>query len=126
MNAAAERRLTWRHVVVPILLFAYVSAMVFTLAKLHPFSPDTSAAAPAGTVRLGDPSRGKVAFESACAGCHGADAEGGVGPALAGRGLEPAAVKTQIVNGGGTMPGNLVEGQELDDVLAYVARITQK
>ena len=125
MSAAAERRLTWRHVVVPILLFAYVSAMVFTLAKLHPFSPATPAA-PAGAVRLGDAARGRVAFQNACAGCHGADAAGGIGPALAGQGLEPEAVRAQIVNGGGTMPANLVEGPALDDVLAYVAQITQK
>jgi mono/diheme cytochrome c family protein len=125
MSEHAERPVGWRHVVVPLLLFAYVTAMVFTLAKLHPFSPAAPAAAPTGTVTAGDVARGEIAFESACAGCHGVGATGGVGPALAGRGLEPADVRAQIVNGSGTMPGNLVAGRDLDDVVAYVAEITQ-
>jgi mono/diheme cytochrome c family protein len=125
MSAGAERRLTWRHVVVPLLLFAYVSAMVFTLAKLHPFTPDTPATA-TSSAPLGDATRGKAAFDESCASCHGVNGAGGIGPRLAGQGLDLAAARTQIVNGGGTMPGNLVEGQALEDVLAYLAQITQK
>jgi mono/diheme cytochrome c family protein len=126
MSAGAERRLTWRHVVVPVLLFAYVSAMVFTLAKLHPFSPESPAAVVSSSVEGADATRGKAAFDESCASCHGAGGTGGIGPALAGQGLDLAAARMQIVNGGGAMPGNLVEGQALEDVLAYLAQITRK
>ena len=40
-----------------------------------------------------------------CAGCHGANAEGGVGPKLAGTSLPLATVKNTVRNGrGGEMP----------------------
>ena len=46
---------------------------------------------------------------------------GGIGPALAGRSLDLAAVEAQIEAGGGAMPADLVDGQRLADVLAYIA-----
>src|SRR6266540_1550898 len=69
-----------RIVVLPLVLFAVVSASVFALAKLHLAKP----AGVAGPVTLGDPQRGQVIFGETCAGCHGTKAEGGIGPAPAG------------------------------------------
>lgn len=72
----------------------------------------------------GDATAGKATFEGVCQGCHangGNDA--GVGPKLAGAGLTADAIKTQIVNGKGVMPGGLVSGADLDNVTAYVASI---
>jgi hypothetical protein len=37
-----------------------------------------------------------------------------------------AAAKTQIDDGGGIMPANLVNGSREDDVLAYLATILAK
>jgi mono/diheme cytochrome c family protein len=122
MSAQADRHLTWRHVAVPLLVFAYVSAMVFTLAKLHPFTPDSPAVTTTPTA-AGDAARGETVFDETCASCHGAGGTGGIGPVLAGRRLDQAAARAQIVNGGGVMPANLVAGQDLDDVLAYLAQI---
>ena len=122
----SDRKLTPRLVIVPVVLFVYVSAMVFALAKAHPLSPVKPIVSGAPVV-LGDVYRGETAFQEACAGCHGIGGTGGgVGPALAGRGLDLSAVKAQIETGSGAMPGNLVSGDKLADVLAYVAQITEK
>jgi len=53
------------------------------------------------------PTVGKTVYEGACAGCHGAQAQGGVGPALAGNEKivqDPVYVHTVIVKGKGSMP----------------------
>jgi mono/diheme cytochrome c family protein len=105
-----------RIVVVPLLLFVVVSAGVFTLAKLHPASPATAS----GPVTLGDAARGKVVYEQKCAPCHGANAEGKVGPRLAGAKLTVEQARAQIDNGGGIMPAKLVSGGAEADVLAYL------
>jgi mono/diheme cytochrome c family protein len=54
----------------------------------------------------GDAKAGAQAWASkSCAGCHGANAEGGVGPKLAGTALSQDQVKNAVRNGkGATMP----------------------
>ena len=122
----SDRKLTPKLVIVPVVLFVYVTAMVFALAKAHPLSPAKPLVSGAPVV-LGDVFRGETAFQEACAGCHGIGGPGGgVGSSLAGRELDLSAVKAQIETGSGTMPGNLVTGDTLADVLAYIAQITEK
>jgi mono/diheme cytochrome c family protein len=101
-------------------LFVVVSATVFTLAKVHLAKPAASAAGP---VTLGDPQRGQAIFKQTCGGCHGMNAQGGVGPRLAGAHISVDTAKAQIDNGGGIMPARLVTGTREDDVLAYLAKI---
>ena len=113
------RRLV-RLVVFPLCLFVTVSGTVFALAKLSLAEPKVHAA---GNVELGDAYRGQVVYTQNCSACHGATGEGGVGPKLDHRSISIAAVKAQVENGSGAMPGNLVDGRELADVLAYVATI---
>jgi cytochrome c551 len=107
---------------VPFTVLLVVAAATFALALWHPFSPSapTAAAAPPG-----DPGRGASVFAATCAGCHGADASGGVGPALRGRGLTADDVEAVVATGRGTMPAGLVSGQELADVAAYVATLSE-
>jgi len=112
-----------RIVVLPLVLFALVSGTAFTLAKLHLAKPEASAGGPA---KLGDAKRGQVAFKETCGGCHGMNAQGGVGPRLTGARITVDAAKTQIDNGGGIMPAGLVSGSREDDVLAYLATIFAK
>ena len=72
-----------------------------------------------------DAAAGQAIFASSCTGCHlndGNDA-GGVGPKLAGAGLDEATVKTTVQNGRGAMPAGLVSGEDLDKVAAYVVSI---
>ncbi len=116
------RRDLVRLIVVPALLFVGVSALVFTLAQLHPARPEAKAV-PAGAVKLGNAAAGAAVFRATCAGCHGMDAGGGIGPRLAGAKVTLAQAKAQIDNGGGTMPARLVTGRREEDVLAYLATI---
>lgn len=109
-----------RLVLVPLVLFAVVSGATFALAQLHPAKPEV---AESGSVELGDAYRGQITYSTACAGCHGAKGEGGIGPALQDAPISLAAAKSQIDNGGGSMPAGLVSGQEEEDLLAYLATI---
>ncbi len=120
-----ERRPLIRLLVVPALLFVAFSGTAFALARLHLARPGVPrAGAGAGSLVLGDPYRGEVAFSQNCASCHGPDGKGGgIGPKLVGAPISVAAVKAQIDNGGATMPPALVKGQTERDVLAYVATI---
>ena len=73
----------------------------------------------------GDPAAGMQIFSSTCTTCHlnnGQDA-GGVGPQLAGRGLDEALVRETIENGRGAMPPGLVSGEDLDNAVSYVLSI---
>jgi mono/diheme cytochrome c family protein len=112
-----------RIVLLPLVLFVVVTGSVFTLAKLHLAKPAASAAGP---TKLGDSVRGQVIFRETCGGCHGTNAQGGVGPRLAGARITLPAAKAQIDNGGGIMPAKLVSGSREDDVLAYLATIVAK
>jgi mono/diheme cytochrome c family protein len=108
-----------RIVVLPLVLFVVVSAGVFTLAKLHPASPPTAS----GPVKLGDVVRGRAVYMQKCAPCHGRQAEGKVGPRLAGVSVTVEQARAQIDNGGGIMPARLVTGGREADVLAYLKTI---
>ena len=115
------RRDVVRLIVVPGLLLVGISGLMFTLAKWHPAQPEATQAT--GPVNLGDPKRGATLFRAQCSGCHGPNAEGGIGPRLAGAKLTLARAKAQIDNGGGTMPAGLVTGEREEDVLAYLETI---
>lgn len=112
---------TLRLAVIPALLLLSVSGLTFGLAQLAPAKPDASAAA---SVERGDPVRGEALYAEHCAGCHGeAGRNATVGPDLAGNPMSLQDAQAQIETGGGVMPANLVEGAELEDVLAYLETI---
>jgi mono/diheme cytochrome c family protein len=108
----------WR----PILVGAAVAVGTFALAKAQIFAPS----APAGAAATGgDIYRGETVFQRECAGCHGAGGTGGgVGPTLAGSGLDAATVTAVVQQGRGVMPAGIVAGQEQADVVAYVVSIS--
>lgn len=56
--------------------------------------------------------QGEAAYQKSCVACHGANLEGGAGPALKGTTLSKEEIIEVIKNGKGTMPGNLAPGQE--------------
>jgi cytochrome c551 len=114
-------RRTLRLVVIPALLLLSVSGLVYGIAQEHPAGSDAPAAAEAGD----DPvSRGEALFAENCAACHGdSGRNASVGPDLAGNPISIEAAREQIETGGGGMPAGLVEGQDLEDVLAYLETI---
>ncbi len=73
----------------------------------------------------GDAAAGQQVFTANCQSCHlnGGQDAGGVGPQLAGQGLTADAVTQIVTNGRGAMPGGLVSGEDLTDVVAYVVSI---
>ena len=106
----------WR----PILIGGAVVAATFALAQGQIFAPS----APAGGVAEGDVDRGAAIFEGECAGCHGEQGVGGVGPALFETGLDATGVSAAVQQGRGVMPAGIVSGQEQADVVAYVVSIS--
>lgn len=70
----------------------------------------------------GDATSGAAIYADNCASCHGASAQGGAGPALAGI-SDSAGVIDTILYGAGGMPGfsSSLSDQDVSDVLAYLA-----
>jgi mono/diheme cytochrome c family protein len=107
----------WR----PILVGAAVVVGTFALAKAQIFEPSASG----GAATSGDVERGRTLFAQNCAACHGdAGGGGGVGPTLAGAGLDAETVAATVQQGRGVMPAGIVSGQEQADVVAYVVSIS--
>ena len=109
----------WR----PVLVGGAVVVCVFALAQAQVFAPSQPAAAPTAT---GDVGRGQTVFRENCAGCHGDAGQGGVGPQLAGSGLDAGQVTSAVQQGRGVMPAGLVSGQEQADVVAFVVSISSQ
>jgi cytochrome c551 len=113
-------RRTIRLLVIPALLFAGVSGLIFGLAQ-DPLAKSAPSAAAGGP---GDRVHGEELFAERCAGCHGdAGRNATEGPDLAGNPISLEDARAQIQTGGGIMPPNLVVGQDLEDVLAYLETI---
>ena len=75
-------------------------------------------------------SSGASLFAANCASCHGANAQGGAGPKLAGsqRVANTEMVRSTVQYGRGMMPGfgSLLSADELDSVVAYVTGLAQE
>lgn len=100
---------------------ALVVVAVFLLAQWPIFEPSTEPS-PGGTLLTGA-ERGAVLYENECSTCHGTSGEGGIGPPLAGSGLDEDDIAFAIERGGGQMPPAIVTGQHAADVTAYVSSI---
>ncbi len=110
-------------VLVPVVVGALVALAVFGLAEWHVFQPSAPDAASAPAAADGDADAGRQVWTQSCASCHGADAEGGIGPGLAGNtNLTDEDVAAVIRSGRGVMPAGLVSGQAEADVIAYLRR----
>lgn len=86
---------------------------------------DTSAETDGGGGEGGD-SEAKATFTSTCGGCHtlsDAGTGGSVGPNLDELAPDVDQVRSAIAEGPGTMPENLLEGDEADAVAEYVADV---
>ncbi len=67
-------------------------------------------------------------YEQSCAGCHGADGGGGVGPAIGAgsnaENLTDEQIASVIVVGPGTMPGFArLTDEQLDSLVAFIRQL---
>lgn len=110
-------------ILAPLLAGAAVTLGVFGLSEWHVFQPGPSDAAPTPVVADGDADAGRQVWVESCASCHGADAEGGIGPGFVGNtNLSDGDIAAVIQSGRGVMPAGLVSGQAEADVVAYLRR----
>lgn len=63
---------------------------------------------------------GESVYEGQCASCHGGDLGGGAGPALDGGDYAQDDILAAIEEGPGSMPENLVEGEEAEAVAEFI------
>lgn len=73
----------------------------------------------------GDSGSGASLYAANCASCHGASAQGGAGPSLAGIGSSSGVVNT-ILNGTEGMPGfaDSLSDQDISDILAWLGGLS--
>ncbi|WP_082688907.1 c-type cytochrome [Deinococcus actinosclerus] len=109
---------------------AIVSAAIMWIILLFLFNKETApepvVVDPAVVANISKewPTLGKTVFAGNCAGCHGAEGQGGVGPKLAGDDKlvkDPVYVHTMIVKGKGGMPAqSQLKENEVYAVANYV------
>jgi len=63
---------------------------------------------------------GESVYEGQCASCHGGDLEGGSGPPLDTGDYDENDIITAIEEGPGSMPEDLVEGEEAEAVAEFI------
>lgn len=87
----------------------------------------SSQSQPAKKVSFDQNDPGYKVYAQSCAGCHGADLQGGAGPSLAqvGSQMSKAQIQTQIENGGGGMPGfkGRLDAQKISDVVDFLSKL---
>ncbi len=76
-----------------------------------------------GETTTADAGDAQKLYDQKCSSCHGANLEGGVGPALdkIGANLSQEDIENTIANGKGAMPAGLLQGDEASQVAAWLA-----
>jgi mono/diheme cytochrome c family protein len=88
-------------------------------------SMQSSTAPPTTTTTLPPAATGADIYSSSCAGCHGAQGQGGVGPSLIDAPAAVVVIRAITANGAGTMPGfaDQLTDSQIDLISAYVASL---
>lgn len=124
----------WGVIFMAYFLFSGWSSHAEFKQKMAAHKQAAEAAAPAAAARVAspakaDPAAGEKLFATHCAMCHGATAEGGIGPNLHGDlkyGKTQAAIHESIAKGRpGGMPafGSQLSGNDLENLAAYVSSL---
>jgi mono/diheme cytochrome c family protein len=105
-------------------------AVVVALVLLFANDPEQPPAAPAAVVEAAGGVDGAAIFGDNCAGCHGGDGSGGIGPRLAGGRVvavypDPADQIAVVTNGRGGMPawGGKLTDEEIAAVVEYTRTV---
>jgi mono/diheme cytochrome c family protein len=107
---------------------AAVAVVIFVIL-LFTNSPTPPPQAPEEAVEQAGGIDGAAVYGDRCAGCHGGDGSGGIGPRLAGRMVErfpdPAQQVDVVTNGRGGMPafGNRLGAEEIGAVVEYTRTV---
>ncbi|MBI2846625.1 MAG: cytochrome c [Chloroflexi bacterium] len=109
-----------------LFLVGLVSLAVLLLATAcagKPATPTpTKAPTPTTAPTTDTPAKGKELFATkGCASCHGAEAQGGVGPPLAG--VAEETIKSKVRSGGAVMPKfttDQLSDADLQHIIAYI------
>jgi len=91
-------------------------------ASPAPSAAATVAPSPAASALAGNAADGKIVFDTNCASCHGANAEGGYGPNI--RGIGASIVTYTVRNPSARMGQIPLTDQQLADVAAYVSSLS--
>ena len=105
-------------------------AVVLTVVLLFTNQPEQAPAAPAAVVEAAGGVDGAAVFADNCAGCHGGDGSGGIGPRLAGGRVvavypEPADQIAVVTTGRAGMPafGDKLTDDEIAAVVDYTRTV---
>ena len=98
----------------PLIPFAFIAVLGLGLMFLFSFVGLNQAKniADGGTGGEVELLTGEELYQRSCIGCHGNELQGVAGPALVNLQLTEEEIKDVIVNGQGTMPGNLASPEE--------------
>ncbi|MFC4617792.1 c-type cytochrome [Camelliibacillus cellulosilyticus] len=79
-------------------------------------------------VEIDKSSAGYKLFSKNCSSCHGQNLDGGMGPALVGKNLNPAIVESMATKGGGQMPPGIFKGskEDLKTLADFVSKASKK
>jgi mono/diheme cytochrome c family protein len=103
-------------------------AVVVTVVMLFANSPTAPPAAPAEAVTAAGGIDGAALYGASCAGCHGGDGSGGLGPpltAVAEKFQDPADQVLVVTAGRGNMPafGERLSSEEIAAVVEYTRTV---
>jgi mono/diheme cytochrome c family protein len=104
--------------------------VIVAVVLLFTNDPEQPPAAPAAVVEAAGGVDGAAIFGDNCAGCHGGDGSGGIGPRLAGgrvvaRYPDPADQIAVVTNGRGGMPawGDKLTDEQIAAVVEYTRTV---
>ncbi len=109
--------------------YLVLAAVVLTVVLLFTNQPTKPPTAPPAVVEAAGGVDGAALYGDNCAGCHGGDGSGGIGPRLAGTVVakfpDPADQIAVVTNGRGGMPafGDRLSDEEIAAIVDYTRTV---
>ncbi|WP_027723788.1 menaquinol-cytochrome c reductase cytochrome b/c subunit [Tuberibacillus calidus] len=130
LDRGFERRPVKRPIATGIMLLTVVSIVYLTWEATvsHNWALSEEQGKIVKQVEVDKSSKGYQLYSQNCAGCHGNNLDGGVGPALIGQNLPEAVVESMATKGGGNMPPGVFKGSEEDlkTLAKFVSEVSKK
>ncbi|HSU79524.1 MAG TPA: c-type cytochrome [Candidatus Angelobacter sp.] len=130
LDGGLERRPIKRPITSLIMLLSLVSVIYLTWesSMSHNWAQSKVQGEIVKKVSIDTNSDGYKLFAQNCAGCHGNNLDGGIGPALVGKNLAPSVVQMMATKGGGQMPAGVFKGSQADlkTLADFVSSVSKK